>query len=425
MSGGVLTGARACGWLAVSAAGAMLARALVYSFGPAHTPIGEQLAGATGRPSVTVELIACAVAVCASVAMVGTAAVAVAERRRLEPLALSASAAIEPLRRACWALGIVVGSSLVFTILESYLHWRAGLGLHGLRCLTGPVHRDALPFLAALSLLAAAAVAAAGHVLAWLRRTIARFVGRIERRPTEPPLRPRRVPILGAPARDVATALGARAPPSLLVRIGEHIPTNKEGERMHLSGSRRAAVLALSALAPLVVTQAAFAHTSISPAVAKSEAGQLFTLAVPTEEEDATTSTVELTPPEGFSIFSVAPSPGWKRDVQESGSGEEAVITKVTWSGGKVPTGELALFQFVGSPESGKTYSFNVRQTYSNEKVVDWSGPESSDTPAPTVEAESSIGGSSATLAIIALVVGALGVLIGLAALLAGRRTLA
>jgi len=28
------------------------------------------------------------------------------------------------------------------------------------------------------------------------------------------------------------------------------------------------------------------------------------------------------------------PSPGWKRDVQQTGSGEDAVVTKVTWDGG-------------------------------------------------------------------------------------------
>ena len=40
--------------------------------------------------------------------------------------------------------------------LESYLHWRAGLGWHGLHCLAGPVHRDAVPIVAALSLVAVA-----------------------------------------------------------------------------------------------------------------------------------------------------------------------------------------------------------------------------------------------------------------------------
>ena len=194
---------------------------------------------------------------------------------------------------------------------------------------------------------------------------------------------------------------------------------------MRVSRKRRAAVVALAAIGALVLANAAFAHAAISPPVTKSKTGQVFTLAVPTEEENATTTTVELTPPEGFSIDSFAPSPGWKRDVQQTGEGEDTVIQKVTWSGGKVPTEEDAIFQFVGEADSSKTYSFDVRQTYSNGKVVDWSGPESSDTPAPTIEAKSSLGGRSSILAIIALVVGGVGVLLGLAALFGSRRTLA
>ena len=79
--------------------------------------------------------------------------------------------------------------------------------------------------------------------------------------------------------------------------------------------------------------------------------------------------------------------------MQQTGSGDSAVITKVTWSGGKVPTGEDATFAFLAQPASAKTYTFGVRQTYSDGSVVDWSGPESSDNPAPTIEAVSSLGG--------------------------------
>jgi hypothetical protein len=51
------------------------------------------------------------------------------------------------------------------------VHWRAGLGFHGLSCLFGPVHRNALPLLAALSLLAAALAEAAAHLYAWMKAT--------------------------------------------------------------------------------------------------------------------------------------------------------------------------------------------------------------------------------------------------------------
>jgi uncharacterized protein YcnI len=190
----------------------------------------------------------------------------------------------------------------------------------------------------------------------------------------------------------------------------------------------RTGVFALLAgtLGALILASGAWAHAEISPPVAKAKAGQVFTLAVPTEEEGATTTKIELTPPAGFAIDSFAASPGWKRSVQQTGSGEEAVIQKVTWTGGDVPTGEDSVFQFLASPSSSKTYTFNVRQTYSNGKVVDWAGPESSDTPAPTIEAKRSLGGSgSSTLAIVALVVGGLGLLVGLFSLVSGKRPLA
>jgi uncharacterized protein YcnI len=183
----------------------------------------------------------------------------------------------------------------------------------------------------------------------------------------------------------------------------------------------------VAALAALIVPSVAFAHAKVSPPVGLKGESQVYTLAVPTEKEDAETTRVELTPPSGFSIDSFLPSPGWKRDVQQSGSGEDAIVTKVTWSGGSVPTGEDAAFSFLGQPSSARSYTFGVRQTYSDGSVVDWNGPESSDTPSPTLDVKSSFGGGggSSTLAVIALIVGAIGALLGAAALLGGRRALA
>ena len=174
----------------------------------------------------------------------------------------------------------------------------------------------------------------------------------------------------------------------------------------------------VAGIAALALAPEAGAHASVNPVVVKAKELQVFTLAVPTEKGNATTTTVEFTPPKGFAIDSFVPSPGWKRAVQSSGSGEEAVVQKVTWSGGKTTTGEDSVFSFLASPDSAKTYTFGVRQTYSDGSVVDWSGPESSDNPAPTLEAKSSLGGGSSTLAIVALVVGVLGLVVGSAALL-------
>jgi uncharacterized protein YcnI len=186
-------------------------------------------------------------------------------------------------------------------------------------------------------------------------------------------------------------------------------------------------LIALSALAALVVPAGAFAHANVSPPVGLASETQVYTLAVPTEKANAATTAVELIPPTGFSIDSFLPAQGWSRKVQQTGSGESAVIAKVTWSGGHVPTGEDAAFSFLGRPSSAKTYAFGVRQTYSDGSVVDWNGAESSDTPSPTLEARSSFGGGgSDTLAIVALVVGAVGIVLAAVALAAGgRRSLA
>ncbi|MFL5965435.1 MAG: DUF1775 domain-containing protein [Gaiellaceae bacterium] len=182
-----------------------------------------------------------------------------------------------------------------------------------------------------------------------------------------------------------------------------------------------------AAIVTLALPGLAWAHAAVSPAVVESKAAQEFTLLVPTEKEDAQTTKVELTPPNGFAIDSFVPSPGWQREVAKHGSGEEAVVEKVTWSGGSAPTGEDAAFRFLASADKDGAYTFGVRQTYSDGSVVDWSGDESSDTPAPTIDAVGSIGGGrggTSLLAIVALVVGVVALVVAAVALLSGGRPL-
>jgi uncharacterized protein YcnI len=190
---------------------------------------------------------------------------------------------------------------------------------------------------------------------------------------------------------------------------------------------RIAVASAACGVVALVGAAGASAHARISPAVSLSKALQLYSLAVPTEKEGKTTTQIVLTVPKGFSIDSFVPSPGWKRVEQSTGSGDNAVIQKVTWTGGKVPTGEDSLFQFLAQPSKPGSYTFQVQQSYSDGSIVNWSGPESSDSPAPAIEAKDSLGGGgSSTLAIIALVVGAIGVLLGAIALVSrGGRQIA
>lgn len=169
----------------------------------------------------------------------------------------------------------------------------------------------------------------------------------------------------------------------------------------------RLALGAFVALAALTFTAGAFAHARLSPPVALAKQLQLFTLTVPTEKENAQTTSIVLTLPAGFGIDSFVPSPGWSRTVQQNGSGSNAVIQQVTWTGGRVPTGEDATFSFLAVPSSSKTYTFDVKQSYTDGSIVEWNGTETSESPAPTIKAESSLGGGTSTLSIVAIALAA------------------
>jgi uncharacterized protein YcnI len=181
---------------------------------------------------------------------------------------------------------------------------------------------------------------------------------------------------------------------------------------------RKAVVMAAAATGALALAPAAFGHAIVSPPVAKAKVLQQFTLSVPTEKEGVTTRSVELFVPRGFHIDSFEPSPGWARSEDPF---------SYTWARGHVPTGEDAVFRFNASLDSSKRYTFKVRQSYSDGSTVDWSGPESSDTPAPLVDGVSSLGGGggTSTLAIVALIVAVVAVLLGITGLATKGRPLA
>jgi uncharacterized protein YcnI len=188
---------------------------------------------------------------------------------------------------------------------------------------------------------------------------------------------------------------------------------------------RRAALAAALGIGVgLALPLAAAAHARVSPAVSLAGKLQLYSLAVPTEKAGLTTTKLVMTVPAGIGIDSfVPPVAPWHVNLAQTGSGNSAVITKVTLTGGNTPTGEDTLFQFLAQPASAQTYTFKVEQTYSDGSIVDWAGPETSAAPAPTIEAVSSLGGGgTSALTIVALVIGVLGLLAGGFALIGGSR---
>lgn len=183
------------------------ARTLAYRAVP--DPSARFFEHRAGGPAVPM-LALVALAICAVLAVTLCWLVAVGVRER------ALIARREPARFAVGttfvtAALLALATCFVGGMLEAYLHWRAGLGWHGLHCLFGPVHRDLIPFETGLSFVAAAVIAAVGHVVTWMRSTFARLAADL------PAFVPGTLPAFGeATAVRVAaraSAASARAPP--------------------------------------------------------------------------------------------------------------------------------------------------------------------------------------------------------------------
>jgi len=188
---------------------------------------------------------------------------------------------------------------------------------------------------------------------------------------------------------------------------------------------KSAVVAVAAALGALTIVASAAAHSSISPPVAKIKTLQQFTLELQAEKEDATTTRVEVTFPDGFDVETFPATPGWKRSAVTAGSGEEALVRRVVWTGREPSTDTDPVFHFTATLAEAKNYGVKVRQIYSDGSVVDWAGPEGSERPAAFIQGVSSLGGSSSsTLTIVALVVAAIGVVLGIIGLATRGRPL-
>jgi hypothetical protein len=173
-----MTVRRGFAWLGVIALLELAARWVVYGMAPSSAERAGSLGGQLGGPGFTaVLLVALGVGAALSTALVWLASLGVRERWQLSDARAPGGPpriAPGPLLKRAVALTLV--GWLVFAAVESLIHMQAGMGFHGLECLIGPVHRNALPVIGGLALLASALVSAAGLVLAWMRRTVGRLV---------------------------------------------------------------------------------------------------------------------------------------------------------------------------------------------------------------------------------------------------------
>ncbi|WP_405393839.1 YcnI family protein [Microbispora hainanensis] len=169
---------------------------------------------------------------------------------------------------------------------------------------------------------------------------------------------------------------------------------------------RRAATVTAGALALTIgLAVPALAHVTVNPGTAVKGSWTKLAFRVPNERDNASTTKVEVDFPTDnpLPFVSVRPVPGWdvkltrgklpKPVVSDAGDTITESVLKITWSGGKVGSGQFQEFEVsVGPlPKSVDTLAFPTVQTYSNGEVVKWADAPKADGsepdhPAPTLK---------------------------------------
>jgi uncharacterized protein YcnI len=154
------------------------------------------------------------------------------------------------------------------------------------------------------------------------------------------------------------------------------------------------------AAALFILGAPAGAHVTVQPGEAVQGSFATFAFQVPNERDNAATTQVEVTFPDGHGIehLSVQPVPGWQVATEtvpvEAADGAEATeaVSKLTWSGGRIEPGQFQRF-FVSAgplPDDADQLVFRAVQTYDNGEVVRWiedtpEGGEEPEHPAPVL----------------------------------------
>jgi uncharacterized protein YcnI len=223
---------------------------------------------------------------------------------------------------------------------------------------------------------------------------------------------------------------------------------------------RKTAVAAVAASA-LAAPAAAEAHVTLQPDTAAAGAFTVENVRVPNERDNASTVKVDVQLPHGFVAASYEPKSGWSvkvtkaklaKPIQTDDGPIDEEVRRITFTGhgsnGRIGPGQFMDFPLsVQIPgKAGDKLTFKAIQTYSNGEIVRWIGAPDSDTPAPIVTVTKAQGaapasaatptstaragsssdndGASKGLGVTALILGALGLVAGLAAFAARRRGL-
>jgi uncharacterized protein YcnI len=126
----------------------------------------------------------------------------------------------------------------------------------------------------------------------------------------------------------------------------------------------------------------ASAHVTVGPKETSQGAYQMFTVKVPSEKEDVSTTKIQVLIPEDVNISRFEPKPGWTYEIEKDGSDK---ITSVTWTteGEGLSATEFGQFNMNGKVgDQANEIIWKAIQTYSDGSVVEWVEAEAANYPA-------------------------------------------
>jgi uncharacterized protein len=271
----------------------------------------------------------------------------------------------------------------------------------------------------------------------------------------------------------LASALAGRAPPRPpAARLARPSQPSRSDER---KTTMRRIAFSVALLCSLALPGVAAAHVSLHPNEVPAGSFATLGIRVPNETDDANTTKVAVQFPPGFIDVSPEFMPGWTpkvitaklaKPVQTDDGEVTEGVKEIVWSADKdaaIPPGQFLDFPISTEipGKEGEELTFKTLQFYDNGEVVRWIGAADSEEPAPQIDvtapggvlqdvagsetappapgaaegAASEVSGGEASassdssdsaskgLGIAALIVGALGLIAGIGALVVSRRS--
>jgi len=179
------------------------------------------------------------------------------------------------------------------------------------------------------------------------------------------------------------------------------------------NAGRLLVVIAACAITTIFMVLHASAHVGVTPGEATQGGYGTFTIKVPNEDANASTTKLEIQFPDNapFSEVRVKPKTGWTYKVEKktldnpveiNGTSVTEVVSTITWEGGKIAPGEFDEFNIsMGPLPATDKIELKALQTYDNGDIVRWvdetkEGEEEPEHPAPVIMLSKAAAGEDA-----------------------------